>query len=1054
MSPSPSRIHQRLSPAAVRRILQSLSGVSPKQMSFALAVCDLMGEGNSAPVEEVLRLHEGEDPGGYLRTFKSRFNREAKGRLVFVSNANTSEGVYFTGEDPFAEEIADYSMTQTSRHVHAKSDKPVEAFAIEGDLPDSDPPRALSVYISFVEEDGSLAVGAADLLETHLRALLRDRFTLTIRRPDRVLPGKLREETRDRWVAESDCAIVLLSPGYLVEEKEAARVAKRHPRPILLKLTEIADGASVEPFTRDALQSGPAFEGAKDEKQRRIADTAAERTKWIIEERFGKDTTRRRIFNGDEIAAGLLKGNADVYERITPVPSRARDGRFTPETGRREPPGPAADGVPVLERLEEWATEEGSDTRLCALLGDLGMGKTTSCVLLTKTLLEKRHNGERIPLPIYFDLRDLSTSTLPDFGLRTILDLLLRNSSKRKIPVDTLLDIVESESTLVIFDGLDEVLVHLSPSDGQKLTRSLLSIASEDFSDSDVSPTKTKVLVSCRSHYFKTVRDEFDFFNQQNRERVRGEDYMVLTLLPFEEEQIFEYLERNIPGSDPERLMEMIRSVHDLRSLASQPLLLSMIREVLPSIEPDQPAGRPVSSADLYERFATRWLGRDEGKHTLTPEHKIELMTALALEVWRSQRRSWSATWMDRWLLRFLREHPDMELHYRERLPEQWTQDFRTATFLSRRGDSFRFAHSSLLEFFLANALVASLLPDTAEEATRTWDIRVPSTETFGFLGDLLARLDPPELFNATKELAEVARTGTPPARTCVFAYCLYAAEHNLPAPPLSRLDLSGTDLSGWRIGSEERPLILRGVSFENARMDDAVLSHVDLSGARLSEASLQRTRFIRSSLIEADVTGADLSGTVFRFCALKGTAFEAAQCHRTQCLFCTDAPHEPGMLHAPLEGAGEQSGSKVVIFQGHSDVISDIALSLDGSRILTGSDDSTARVWDATTGENTLTLTHDDWVRAVAWSPDATRILTVSADGTAWVWDATTGNQVSFSISVLPEGNVAVLSPDSTRVLGATGDAWRWLGRYAVVDGRRFRVPAEIDAPFPPLGV
>ena len=130
------------------------------------------------------------------------------------------------------------------------------------------------------------------------------------------------------------------------------------------------------------------------------------------------------------------------------------------------------------------------------------------------------------------------------------------------------------------------------------------------------------------------------------------------------------------------------------------------------------------------------------------------------------------------------------------------------------------------------------------------------------------------------------------------------------------------------------------------------------------------------------------------------------------------------------------------------------MAWSPDGHHILTASADRTARIWDATTGDNTLTLTHTDWVSAVAWSPDGHHILTASDNDTARIWDATTGEQVRFFIAFLPEGECAVLTPDQTRVIGASPDAWRWLGRYAKHPGGALeRIPVEIDGPLPPLG-
>ena len=74
------------------------------------------------------------------------------------------------------------------------------------------------------------------------------------------------------------------------------------------------------------------------------------------------------------------------------------------------------------------------------------------------------------------------------------------------------------------------------------------------------------------------------------------------------------------------------------------------------------------------------------------------------------------------------------------------------------------------------------------------------------------------------------------------------------------------------------------------------------------------------------------------------------------------------------------------------------VAFYSDGSRVLTGSGDATARLWDTATEKTVATLEgHTGPVWAVAFSPDgAPRVVTGSWDTKARLWDAVTGKMLA----------------------------------------------------------
>lgn len=76
----------------------------------------------------------------------------------------------------------------------------------------------------------------------------------------------------------------------------------------------------------------------------------------------------------------------------------------------------------------------------------------------------------------------------------------------------------------------------------------------------------------------------------------------------------------------------------------------------------------------------------------------------------------------------------------------------------------------------------------------------------------------------------------------------------------------------------------------------------------------------------------------------------------------------------------------------GHTEVVTSVAFSGDGSTVVSGSDDQTIKVWDAKTGACRTTLNLQEvWVNSIAISRDGSTVVSGSQDWTVRVWDART---------------------------------------------------------------
>jgi hypothetical protein len=105
-----------------------------------------------------------------------------------------------------------------------------------------------------------------------------------------------------------------------------------------------------------------------------------------------------------------------------------------------------------------------------------------------------------------------------------------------------------------------------------------------------------------------------------------------------------------------------------------------------------------------------------------------------------------------------------------------------------------------------------------------------------------------------------------------------------------------------------------------------------------------------------------------------------------------------------------------------HEDSVNHVAFSPDGTRVLTGSEDRTAKLWDVASGKLISVFSHQGAVRCANFSPDGLTILTASADNTAKLWDVASGKLIAI-FTHQDTVRSAVFSPDGAWILTASAD-------------------------------
>jgi WD40 repeat protein len=138
-------------------------------------------------------------------------------------------------------------------------------------------------------------------------------------------------------------------------------------------------------------------------------------------------------------------------------------------------------------------------------------------------------------------------------------------------------------------------------------------------------------------------------------------------------------------------------------------------------------------------------------------------------------------------------------------------------------------------------------------------------------------------------------------------------------------------------------------------------------------------------------------------------------------------------------------TGKDQAVLRGHEKAVGRAVFSGDSKRVVTASNDGTARVWAAATGREEVVLRgHTAEVRKAAFDPTGQRVVTASADRTARLWDLGTGKTLAVLKGHADEVVDVCFSADGQRVASTGRD--QTLRLWDPTTGRLLATVTDVD--------